>query len=108
MGKKEKVEKLKELLRSLGENEFREVANIDVDGDYTVEIGYAFKNGRGSYQIRLRRGITNVLKIRNSIEFENMKALIDFLDKHRYILEVLDELNQPTVRRTVSSDAVEL
>jgi len=103
-----KVGKVVELFRKLGENEFKEIANIDLDNGFTAEVGYAYKNGRGSYQIRLRYGITTLLKVRNSEEFEQIKKVIEFISKKKEILEALDQLNERPSRRVISSDAIEL
>jgi len=104
----EKVEKLVEVLKGFGENEFKEIGNVELENGYVPEVGYAYKNGRGSYQLRIRYGITTILKIRNSEEFKQIKEFIKFLEKNKHVLEALDKLNERPTRRTVSTDAIEL
>jgi len=91
---KKKVEEIVEKLSKLGENESYELSVVDMlEKPYTAEIGYYGKEGRCSYQIKIRYGINQLLKIRNFTDFEQIKTVIEFLDKNKHYLEALDKLN---------------
>ena len=108
MGVEKKVEKLVSQLESLEENKFKEVSNISLDDGYSVEVGYAFKNNRGSYQLRVRYGITTLLKIRNSTEFKQLKKLVEFLEKNKHVLYALDKLNRIEKSTSRGKDFIEI
>jgi len=94
-----KVNKLIDELKKLGENESY-IINLNINNGYSVEVGYFAKNGKGKYAIRLKYGITTILKIRNTDEFENIKKLIKFLEEKKEILEALDKLNSSGSSKT--------
>ena len=86
------VNKLINELKKLNDNEAY-VIGVDVSDGYTTEIGYFAKNGRGKYAIRLRYGITTLLKIRSQEEFENIKKIVELLEEKKELLEALNKLN---------------
>ena len=98
MGKNEKngkkVEEIIKKLEVLGENESYELSVTDeLEPPYLVEMGYYGKEGRCSYQIKMRYGINQLLKIRSTNDFEAIKTVIEFLSKNKHYLEALDRLN---------------
>jgi len=105
-GKKEKVNGIVERLEKSKENESLIMkASEQLEDGYTAEIGYyKSKNGKnGSYQIKLKYGLTGLLKIRNKTEFEQIKKLIDFLSKNPEYVDAVERLNGGKPRKTVKS-----
>ena len=99
-----KVEVLKRV-KELGENEEKLVKVTSELGDgYKCTIGNYRKNNRGSFQIRVKYGINTLLKIRNTVEFEQIKRVINFLDEHPEYIKALDELNGVTKKSDSSKD----
>ena len=79
----------------------------ELESPYLAEMGYYGKEGRCSYQIKVRYGINQILKIRNSNDFEAIKTVIEFLDKNRHYLEALDRLNgNKTTKRTSKRERI--
>ena len=104
MGEKKKIEEVLSVLKELGENENVEMEFTDnLEKNYFAEIGYFVKEGRGSYAIRMRYGRTTILKIRNMEEFEQIKALINYLDKNRHYVEAVEQLNGNRTTKRSSS-----
>jgi len=106
-GNKNRVEKLVERLKGLGENESLPMrATESLDEGFTAEIGYYGKNNRGSYQIKLKYGITGLLKIRNKTDFENIKTLVEFLEKNPEYIKAIEQLNGGTKKTKTNVEYV--
>ena len=104
-----RVKEIVERLKKLGENESLSMKISDeleeIDVYFTAEMGYFAKNGKGSHAIRVLYGRTPLLKIRNKVEFEAIKMLINYLEKNPEYVEALDRLNGGAKgRRTRKAD----
>ncbi len=101
------VEEIVEKLKKLGENESITMkATRELEEPYVAEMGFFAKGGRGTYQIRLRYGITNLLKIRSRDDFEQIKRLVKFLEDNQQYVEAIEHLNPKRRARSIIEDTI--
>jgi len=99
------VEEIVEKIRNLGENEAKPMkVSTELPSEFRAEIGYFARNERGSYQIRVRYGITTLMKIRNKDDFEAIKKVIEYLEKNQHYIEAIEKLNGNGRRRRIVED----